>query len=220
VQLLVDELGLRPGRRVLDLAAGTGKLTRQLLASGVEAVAVEPVPAMREAFEVAVTGVEVLDGQAEAIPLPNASVDAVTVAQAFHWFDAEAALAEIARVLRPGGGLGLIWNERDELVPWVVELSRIIDWKARRPYPEVIDWPAVVANSGRFGPLQMREFRHEQEMDVDSLVARVLSVSYVSVMSDAERKPVLDAVRALVADFPPRFPLPYVSQVFWCQLLE
>src|SRR5690606_25154234 len=94
-----------PGRRVLDLAAGTGKLTRLLVPTGAEVVAVEPVAEMRAVLSAVLPGVEALDGTAEAIPLPDASVDAVTVAQAFHWFDPPVALAEIARVLRPGGTL-------------------------------------------------------------------------------------------------------------------
>jgi ubiquinone/menaquinone biosynthesis C-methylase UbiE len=102
VAWLCERLAVRRGRRVLDLAAGTGKLTRSLVAAGADVVAVEPIAAMRERLP---PEVEALDGTAEAIPLPGASVDAVTVAQAFHWFDAEPALAEIHRVLRPGGTL-------------------------------------------------------------------------------------------------------------------
>jgi SAM-dependent methyltransferase len=217
VELLIDELGLGPHRRLLDLAAGTGKLTRQLLPSGVEVVAVEPVAAMREAFAAAVPGVEILDGRAEAIPLPEESVDAVTVAQAFHWFEREAALAEIARVLRPGGGLALIWNERDESVPWVAQLSKLMHWDIRMPYDVGIDWRDVVDESRRFTPLQKKALKHEQELDADRLVDRVVSTSYIAAMDDAERQTILDGVRALISDFPPRFHLPYVSHVYWCR---
>jgi len=123
---MAERLRIGAGSRVVDLAAGTGKLTRLLVPTGADLVAVEPVAAMREQLAAVVPGVPALDGTAESIPLAPASVDAVTVAQAFHWFDADAALAEIARVLRPGGALGLVWNERDVREPWVAELSKLI----------------------------------------------------------------------------------------------
>ena len=107
---LVKRLGLGPGRVVVDLAAGTGKLARQLVPSGARVVAVEPLAEMRSLIP---AGIETLDGTAEAIPLPDASADAITVAQAFHWFDAEAALREIERVLQPGGLLALVSNRRE-----------------------------------------------------------------------------------------------------------
>ena len=119
-----------PGRAVVDLAAGTGKLTQVLVEAGAEPVAVEPDAGMRAALATAAPGVEILAGTAEAIPLPDASADAVLVAQAFHWFDARRACDEIGRVLRPGGVLGLLWNLRDGSVPWVADLDRILDWPA------------------------------------------------------------------------------------------
>jgi A/G-specific adenine glycosylase len=131
VAVLVGMLGIAAGVQVLDLAAGTGKLTRRLIELGASVIAIEPVRGMRRELQQAVAGVEVLDGTAESIPLADASVDVVTVAQAFHWFDAPLALAEIARVLRPGGGLAILWNERDESTPWVAEMSRIIRWHER-----------------------------------------------------------------------------------------
>ena len=130
---LAVELGLGPAVRVVDLAAGTGKLTRLLAQGGAEVVAVEPVAAMRKALARSLPGVDVLEGTAESIRLPSGSVDAVTVAQAFHWFDAPRALAELGRVLRPSGTLLLVWNDRDERVPWVEEYSAIVhahDWQA------------------------------------------------------------------------------------------
>ena len=117
---LAQALALGPGRRVLDLAAGTGKLTRALAATGAEVVAVEPVDEMRAFIEA-----EALAGTAEAIPLPAAAVDAVTVGQAFHWFRGDEALAEIHRVLRPHGRLGLVWNLRDSANPFMAALSEL-----------------------------------------------------------------------------------------------
>jgi SAM-dependent methyltransferase len=212
VRLLVDELGIGPGRDVLDLAAGTGKLTRILATTGASVVAVEPVEAMRSLL----TGVAVLDGTAEAIPLSDASVDVVTVAQAFHWFDPPAALAEIDRVLRPGGALGLIWNERDESVPWVTELGRIFDWQVQRPYDKNVDWAGVLDASGRFGPAFHRQLGWEQELDEDGLVDRVLSTSYVATWDADRQDDIARQVRSLVAGFPAVIRLPYVTDVFWC----
>ena len=215
---LVDQLELGVGCRVLDLAAGTGKMTRLLLATGADVVAVEPVAAMRVQLHNAL-GVEALEGTAEAIPLPDASVDAVVVAQAFHWFDAPRALAEIVRVLRPGGALALVWNERDETVPWVAELGRIIHWNTRQPYRVGTDWRTVIDPVGVCTPLQHRRFQHVQEVDVELLLERVVSTSYIAAMAPEERRPILEGVRALVAAFPPRFPLHYDTDVWWCRAL-
>ena len=216
VRLFAEHLGVGPGATVLDLAAGTGKLTRLLVVTGATVVAVEPVEAMRAQLTTALPGVVAHDGTAEALPLPDASVDVITVAQAFHWFDPEPALAEMARVLRPGGGLGLVWNERDETVPWVAELSHLIDWGARRPYRKRADWGAVVGASGLYAPVEHRRLSYLQELDADTLVERVLSTSYIAARPPDDNVELAQAVRDLVADFPERFELPYVTDVFWC----
>jgi ubiquinone/menaquinone biosynthesis C-methylase UbiE len=165
VHLIVDEAGLGPGSTVCDLAAGTGKLTRLLVPSGAEIIAVEPVAAMRDQLVRAVPGVEVLDGTAETIPLGDGSIDALTVAQAFHWFDTDRALPEIHRVLRPGGTLVLIWNVRDETVDWVKRFTELIVARSGgRPYTPyhqlrsgeamTADHVEVVRDSGLFGDVQ------------------------------------------------------------------
>jgi SAM-dependent methyltransferase len=217
VSLLAVELGIAPGATVLDLAAGTGKLTRLLADLGADLVAVEPSAAMRTEFTAVLPTVPIHEGTAEAIPLGDATVDAVVVAQAFHWFDATRALSEIARVLRRGGGLGLIWNERDESVPWVAELSHVMQWDVRMPYVVGTDFRAVLDASGRFTPAQRARFTFEQVLDRDGLCERVSTTSFIAAMKRGERERVLDAVRELVADFPERFALPYVTEVFWCR---
>jgi ubiquinone/menaquinone biosynthesis C-methylase UbiE len=219
IALLVAGLGLAAGMRVLDLAAGTGKLTRRLVELGTSVVTVEPVEGMRAQLADAVPGVEVLDGTAEAIPLPDASVDVVTVAQAFHWFDAPKALAEIARVLVPGGGLAILWNERDESTPWVAEVSRVIGWHERSVSRyQHVDWAEVVARSGRFTPLQEEVVHWDQPMTRDLLGDRVRSISYIAAMPVPERERRVADVVALVRRVPEPFPLPYTCRVQWAQL--
>lgn len=219
VAWLVDGLTVTRGRRVLDLGAGTGKLTRMLAATGADLVAVEPVAAMRVQFAVVLPDVEMLDGTAEAIPLPDASVDVVVAAQAFHWFDPTPALTEVARVLRRSGGLGMVWNERDESVPWVAHLTRIIHWDERQPYKVGTDWRAVIEADGRFTSVEREKFTFDQEVDVDRLVERVTSTSYIAAMPPEERAPIIEQTRALVADFPEVFVLPYVTDTYRCHLI-
>lgn len=126
VDWLVERLGLAAGSRVLDLAAGTGKLTRQLVRRGLDVVAVEPGDEMRKVLERVLPEVETLAGTAEAIPLPDVSVDVVTVGRAFRWFDPEAALAEMERVLRPGGAIALLWNWWDEEDPLLSRVDALL----------------------------------------------------------------------------------------------
>lgn len=221
VDLLVAELGIGPGRTVVDVGAGTGKLTRLLVPTGARVVAVEPVAAMRAGLARLVPGAEAVDGTAESLPVADGAADAVTVAQAFHWFDAPAALAEFARVLRPGGGLALVWNTRDESEPWVARLSAMIHWHDSPipSYDRGQDWPAVVGAGGLFTAVRSRRFPYVQEMDADLLVERVLSTSYIAAKPAGERASIAAGVRDLVAGFPERFPLPYVTDVFWCHRL-
>jgi len=217
VQFLAGELGLGPGKKVLDLAAGTGKFTALLVPTGAEVVAVEPVKEMGDELRSGVEGVEVLEGTAEAIPLPDASVDAVTVAQAFHWFDHEPALAEIARVLRSGGGLAMVWNRRDESVSWVKRMNELIRWhEFRYGNYDRVDWSEVVAASGLYTPLQSRAFRYEQTLDREGLEARVRSVSYIAAMEPTERDEVVALGMSAVDGMPEPFVLPYNTLVFWC----
>jgi len=223
VALVVDVLGLRPGRRVLDLAAGTGKFTRLLVPSGAELVAVEPVAAMREELVSQVPGVEALDGRAEDLPIDDGSVDAVVSAQAFHWFDATRALAEVHRVLRAGGRLALVWNVRNERVDWVRQFGTILVAAAgRKPYVDGTDWAAVVASSGGFTELRRERFTYDQPIDADLLVQRAASTSFVSALPDDERARCLDRVRELTRTHPDlagrdMFDFPYLTDVFWCE---
>ena len=217
VEILRDALPIAAGTTVCDLAAGTGKLTRRLVALDAAVVAVEPVPGMRAQLAVTAPTATILDGTAEAIPLADQSVDAVTVAQAFHWFSAPSALAEIARVLRPGGGLALLWNERDERVPWVAEMSRLIRWHERTVSRyQHVDWAAVVQAAGSFTALQEVAVDWEQPMTRDLLADRVRSISYIAVMPPVERERLASEVTALVNRRAEPFDLPYRCRVQWC----
>jgi len=197
VDTIVTELGLRPGRTVLDLAAGTGKLTRLLAPSGANVIAVEPVREMRDKLE----GFVALAGTAEHIPLTDAYVDGVTVAQAFHWFDADRALQEIHRVLRRGGGLALIWNARDERQPLQAALSEIFDrYEGDTPRRNQRDWKSLLAESGLFERSSRVLFEHVQPVDEQAVVDRVLSVSFMASLPREEQDVVEQEVRELAHD--------------------
>ena len=221
VAWLAEALGIGPGLTVVDLAAGTGKLTRQLLPLGAELVAVEPVAGMRDRLAAALPGVRVETGAAEAMPLADGAADAVVVGQAFHWFDGARALAEIHRVLRPGGGLGLIWNVRDESVPWVAELTRIIElYRGDAPRYLSGRWREAFAATSLFQPLREHRFGHAQVGDRAMVRDRMGSVSFVATLDEAVQVRVLAQLDELLDRHPalrgrPTVTLPYRTDVFW-----
>ena len=226
VDALAAALGIGPGTTVVDLGAGTGKLTRLLVPTGARVVAVEPLAGMRAELGRTVPGVdpnavavEVVDGTAHAMPLPDASADAVVAAQAFHWFADEDALAEIHRVIRPGGGLGLVWNVRDVSVPWVARLTEILEPYAPADVPRHRgdDWRRVFETTDRFTTLEECHFPHAQVVDPESICDRVGSISFVAALPEPDRTAVLDEVAALVAGQSPPVTIPYDTRVYWCQ---
>jgi SAM-dependent methyltransferase len=216
VAKIVELLELRPGRTVLDLAAGTGKLTRLLVPSGANVIAVEPVPEMRRELERQVRGVAALGGTAEQIPLTDSYVDAVTVGQAFHWFDELSSLREIHRVLKPGGGVALIWNARDERNELQRALSEIIDpLEGSTPRRTQRDWKTVLADSGLFQQGERKLFEHVQETDADGVVDRVTSISFIAAAEPSVREDVESRIRALVHDMEQPIRLPYMTEVYF-----
>ncbi|HEV3265209.1 MAG TPA: methyltransferase domain-containing protein [Acidimicrobiales bacterium] len=214
VAFVVDRAGIHQGTRVLDLAAGTGKFTRELLRFGARCVAVEPSASMREVLSRTVPGVPVIAGIGEAIPLRAGSMEAVVVAQAFHWFDPAVALPEIARVLRPGGVLSLVWNERDERDPVMIELNRMTRWDKCMPYPVGMDFSPIIDASHRFGPVTRSEFHFTQPLDRPALVDQVASRSYVRVLPDDERAAFLAEVAAFADTLAEPIVMPYNTQLF------
>jgi len=189
-----------PFGRVLDLAAGTGKLTRQLVRTGAEVVAVEPGPEMRAVLARVVPNVEVLAGSAEAIPLPDRSVDAVTVGQAFHWFHRSEALAEMHRVLKPGGGFALLWNLFNDVDPL---LKAIGEFSERVRPPESLGTRDRLTDAGpHFGPLEERIFRRLRRYETDELVAWVASSSWVVAGGPEMLERVDEEVRAIAGPGP------------------
>jgi SAM-dependent methyltransferase len=213
IRHLIAQLPPRPV--VLDLAAGTGKLTRPLLEAGLSVIAVEPVAEMREALPAAARAV---DGTAEAIPLEGGAVDAVTVGQAFHWFDGDAALSEIARVLRGGGRLALLWNRRVEDHPVNVAIDELVDpHRAGVPTHRDDRWRAAFERTQLFGPLEERWFENAQELDADGLEARVGSISFIATLEPDERAGVLERARKLAGDG--TVTVPYRTEVQVCRRL-
>jgi MOSC domain-containing protein YiiM/SAM-dependent methyltransferase len=221
IATLVRELGIKRGTRVLDLAAGTGKLTRAFVGTGAELVAVEPVAEMRAKLIAAVPGVQAVDGTAERIPLPNDSVDAVVVGQAFHWFDGVRAVSEIRRVLRPGGALGLIWQSRNPTRPWTERLNEIIDrLSGENPRFRSGAWKEAFEHVALFEPLAMASFEHVHRLARETVIDRVASISYVAAAAEVDRARILDAVRELLATDPDTagaevIDLPYRADVYW-----
>ena len=212
---IVSKLELRRGRTVLDLAAGTGKLTRLLLPSGANLIALEPVREMRSQLERQVPGVATIAGTAERIPLADGYVDAVTVGQAFHWFKRDDALREIHRVLRPGAGLALIWNARDERHPLQAALSEIIDpLEGDTPRRKQGNWKTLLEESGLFERSERSLFDHVQEVDEQGLVERLLSISFIAAAPEAVRADVEARVRAVAREAEHPLRLPYMTELY------
>jgi ubiquinone/menaquinone biosynthesis C-methylase UbiE len=204
---LAAEFGLDADSRVLDLAAGTGQLARLFVPIVGSVVAVEPAASMRHVLARRLPSVETLEGRAERIPLPDQSVDAAVIGNAFHWFDGDAAVRELARVLRPGGGLAVLWNlGLSSDPPWSPRLDQLVDelrTKALRPARERTSgmWrPALDRAQDRFEPLRVSAIAHEHPLDREAFVSGIASFSFIAAMPDGERDPVLTQVRALAPD--------------------
>ena len=222
---LADALQISAQSTVIDLGAGTGKFTRLLSSLAPTLIAVEPVAAMGAQLAKLLPDVRLVDGTAESIPLATASADALVCAQAFHWFSTRAALAEIHRVLKPDGRLGLVWNVRDESVDWVAAITEIIT-----PYEG--DTPRF--HSGRWREAFTGEYFSDPEMicfpyshvgsPQEVIMDRFLSVSFIAALPAAEKAEVTAQLRNLIATHPAlkgrdTVAFPYQTQAYVCQRL-
>lgn len=211
VRALCEELELDCPAKVLDLGAGTGKLTRALVAAGLDVVAVEPQPELRAMLEGAVGPERVRDGLAEAIPLPDASVDAVTIADAFHWFDRPAALAQVARVLRSGGGLAVLTTVPDwGQASWAHELGQIVmGSRPSHPHFDGPPWFEAVAAAGGWSAPRERRVTVTVPAAPERLVDHLASISWIAAMDESERDGLLDRARGVIESgrTPERMPL-------------
>jgi SAM-dependent methyltransferase len=215
IEWLADVLRLAPGSVVLDLAAGTGKLTGPLVSTGARVIAVEPSEEMLALLGRVVPAADALTGTAEGIPLADASVDAVTVAQAFHWFANDAALGEIHRVLRPNGALALVWNRRDLTAPAHALLEELMATKVGdTPRHRDPDWNRVIDESPLFEPLAAVELPNVQRLPVGGLVERAASTSFIAALPEAERQELLAEVARREAALPKPIELPHVCELF------
>jgi SAM-dependent methyltransferase len=189
-------LMLDAGARIADVGAGTGKLTRALSAAGFDVVAIEPLAGLRKRLQALSPGITALEGTAEALPLEDASVDVVASADAFHWFDGERAVPELARVIRPGGGLALLWNQAAEprTAPpaWQTELDELlVSVRPEHPGFSGDQGRGAVSASPEFETMHYAEVRSVHEVDRDGLVSAIASMSFVSALPEAERAALL-----------------------------
>lgn len=220
VDELLDALEVDSYTRVLDVGAGTGKLTRQIVSRVAWVGAVEPVAAMRDQLRHHVPHAAAVAAVAEALPVAMSSVDAVLCAQTFHWLDGPHALAEFARVLRPRGGLGLIWNTKDENVEWVAEVEALVDsvhGPTATPRYKTGHWRDAFEGRSGWQPLETSSGSYIQPSTRDDVVARVLSSSAVGALDPKGRDRVTDAVREILErhDLPASFDFPYLTEIWW-----
>lgn len=223
---LEHTVGIDAQSSVVDLGAGTGKFTRLLKPLTEYLTAVEPVQAMRQEFSKTFPDTTIVHGTAEALPLAGSSADAVVCAQAFHWFANDAALAEIHRVLKPGGRLGLIWNVRDESVDWVAEITRIITpYEGDTPRFHTGNW-RLPFNGDYFAQPELSCFNYTHSGSAETVIMnRFLSVSFIAALPPAEKAIVTRQLRELIDTHPAlkgheTIEFPYQTQAYLCRRLN
>jgi SAM-dependent methyltransferase len=222
VRTLRDALGLGPLSRVVELGAGTGKFTRALVEVGLSPIAVEPVAEMRARLRAVDTAVPVVAGVAEHLPFRSGTLDAVCAAQAFHWFDLTPTLGELSRVLRPGGGVGILWNLRDESVDWQRRMTEVIERHRPPGLPthRNTGWKEAIAADGRFAPVSSASEGFVQRCTREQLRDRVGSISFVAALAPEPREALLREVLDVAEPGPESdgrstFEIPYRTQIYW-----
>ena len=216
----LDALDVTEATPVIDLGCGTGKFTRLLESRNATVVGVEPLPAMLATFRERCPATPVVGGVAEALPITDAWADVVTCASAFHWFDHARALPEIHRVLRPGGRLGIVWNRRDQIEGWSAEFWAITEaYRGDTPGYRKAAWRDALNASPYFGDITEYWFDHIQRADMDGMLARVRSASFIEILPPAERDAVLERSREFLLSHPETkdrdvYELPYRSVVY------
>jgi SAM-dependent methyltransferase len=223
VAFVGEILRLGPNSRTLDLGAGTGKLTRLLVPFGGQVMAIEPVAGMRRELLHHAGPATIVGAVAEAIPLPDGWATGATVAQAFHWFDGDRALAEIHRVLAPAGRLALVWNRWSADRPWTRGLRELVEsYRGQVPTHRSNRWQAAFDRTAAFTPLALRTFDYDHVTTAAAIVDRTCSISFIGALSDADRQTVGHRVREILAADPDtagraELRFPYRTEVWWCE---
>jgi SAM-dependent methyltransferase len=226
VDRLVSELGIVAGTRILELGAGTGKFTRQLVSLGADVTAIEPIEAMLSRLRTEVPRARAYHGTAEAQPFGDASFDVAVAAQAWHWFAGSAVLTELERTLVHGGALGLVWNHYDATEPWVAEYYDIRYSRADADIPDHRSgaWREAFRGRTAWGPLNTSRLQHTRRVTPDQLADLMLSSSVIGGLDDAGRNAVADEVYALLRRHPATsgqssIVLPYITECWWTRLI-
>lgn len=226
LRFLTEQLCLRASSRILDVGAGTGKITRALARTYQNIIALEPVQAMRQKIHMFAPNTRVIGGVTEAIPLENVSVDAVVAGNSFHWFANATALQEIARVLKPEGRIGLLWTVRDESVDWVAELIHIMDrHRGYTPGYREGKWAAILAQSERFRRVGQKSFQFSQRTNRKTVTDRVASMSFIQQLSPGERQKILEEISTILrksssTEWGADVEFPYRTDVFVYELAD
>jgi SAM-dependent methyltransferase len=199
---------------IIDLGAGTGIFTRQLVERGLQPIAIEPVAEMRAELQASLPTATALDGTAEHTGLADSSVDTVFVAQAFHWFDHTQALVEVRRILRPGGHLVCVWNVRDETEPWVRGFTDIVDrYAGDTPRHRTMEWRRAIDADPAFALVEDFAVANPVPSSPDAVAARARSTSFIAALDPAQLRDVLEQINELTRPLGPSFEFPYRSEL-------